>query len=362
MSITKLDDGILLDIIRLTKRCCLTWQDNLSTIQTFHLVNKRFQPVATKACLWSDLDLRWPQELLDFYMQKSRNHSLALTLRIEGLTKVDCKAQNRKYSDYLTRCLPMTKKLDIYIAVGQCTRELANALNNAAPRLETLHLELDKGVALIKSLFAYDAPLLVTALVHDPVSHDLPRFPSLRTLNLRVGKAHHQNLLVMLETMPQLEDITLVGERSAVQTDLLQPYTGSIFLPSCRSFKIRSMQISVARQIVSHLNFLSTATLDMQLFVSHNDVSLSNREPSFDPFILSPDILANVLTVELLPDSLLLQLDSSPSYSFTLDLHSFHATSTLGSKECRLRILAGVIEFLVGSMSAHVTQLLLSCA
>ncbi|KZT37858.1 hypothetical protein SISSUDRAFT_1047950 [Sistotremastrum suecicum HHB10207 ss-3] len=322
--------------------------------------NTRFQTLMSHHSIWTQIDVSWPPDVLDLYLEKSDGRDVSLTIRMmDDPGNGGRVARNQLYSESLKRCLPRAKHLHLCVGNRGCNLVFAKALDSYAPRLRTLRLELDDRVHVITSVFALGAPLLENAFIRGPHPVGMHRFVTLRHLDMQLTKTHHDSVLPMLEAMPHLRYVSFGGEKSGEKMKTFKPKEKIIALPFCESFSIRSMQIDFARKLINHLELPSTARLDIELQITNFDVAPPNQQLSVELFILPPLLATNTLNIELLSDSVLLYSDGVPSHRFSIDWQSFRTSFASSTEEYRNQVLRRIMGCLIDSMTFCITELAL---
>ncbi|KZS93699.1 hypothetical protein SISNIDRAFT_485313 [Sistotremastrum niveocremeum HHB9708] len=339
MSFNKLSEAILFDIMRLAIHSG-SWEDKLAGISTMRRLNSRFNRIGSTPSLWNTVDVAWPKPLIKFFLSRSKGYDLILVLKIEEPMS---RAIRDTCAQHLREYIPRAQELDVTICNGQCTGNIANALDQPAPRLRSLWVDLGDRVEAINRLVCNDAPLLTRLHMRSwrlcPVQH----FPSLRFLDMQITKAYHATLISMLKQLEHVDHIELVWEGPVPDNFLVS--RPSITLIHCRSFTLRNISVVGARCMMNKVHLLAQGQVHVHLVL--NDHELSTENLSLPAFTLHTMVSPNAVTVELREKFILVQLNSWPSYSFYVPLdHELFRTSeqNTSSVTCLTRIISSFMQ------------------
>ncbi|KZT36658.1 hypothetical protein SISSUDRAFT_1049596 [Sistotremastrum suecicum HHB10207 ss-3] len=327
----------------------------LRYLEGMRLINRQLNKVVLECGqLWSTVHLDWPESVLLAHHARSKDCELAVFFN----TNVEGSAATRptlaRCAKFLADNMGRTYYLDATIANGTCIGALANAIaTTPAPRLETLKLYLGDRVNNVHRMFADNAPRLRDAAIHRGPFKHLHHISTLTKLEILVTQAVGKKLVTVLQDMPQLEEVLLVGDQSIGEA------TGelSIQLPNCKKFTLKNMPTNYARHILLHVGLRTDTHVHVGLLLSPNDVSSGVFQ--FLPSYLPPPIkAAKSLMLQIRPETVIIQADSFPPVAFSIDYTALHE-ALLERDEGALETFAGILSFLALSPSMNPEKLVI---
>ncbi|KZT31004.1 hypothetical protein SISSUDRAFT_1056639 [Sistotremastrum suecicum HHB10207 ss-3] len=131
--------------------------------------------------------------------------------------------------------------------------------------------------------------------------------------------------LAMLQSMPQAEDITLVGSISI--TDVPAPrQIHSVVFESCHRFEVRNMVSLSVRRLMSTIRLPLLRTLVLQEYVTEDDLRLvPTAIPSAMASILGPCSAPTSLFVEIYPKRIIMRTEGEPAVHYVSDWRRLHS-------------------------------------
>ncbi|KZT37843.1 hypothetical protein SISSUDRAFT_1120046 [Sistotremastrum suecicum HHB10207 ss-3] len=323
--------------------------------------------------LWSTIHLQWPPGVVDLYLRRSQGRPLSVSLNVGSSHALNSKID--RWSSFLFENMSMIASLDICIRNKQCSVGLAQSLDTPAPLLQSFTLSLGHNVELVKGFFSGFAPKLVSAHINTRQMFNLSCFPTIRVLKMQVDPYAHTPLLPTLAALSQLEELTLIGIRDPSRIDASEylyieryPFPQAfppmqIWLPACRSLTLKNLETPFVH------GFLSTIHLShIQVLAIHETVVRGGYRDSFGwfpptiaqpfPYIPLNPISPNFIRLILNPDSIYIQTDGTPSYTFSIDLRSLHSLSGDGVEDLQTQI-ADILLMLTGQLSVRPHELII---
>ncbi|KZT43208.1 hypothetical protein SISSUDRAFT_1040664 [Sistotremastrum suecicum HHB10207 ss-3] len=291
------------------------------------LINRRSRAIAlAESHIWKTIHLHWPEEIVDEYLRRAQQNGISLFLDTfcgpHDKATIDTNIQ--RWSAFLQSNMAAFKHLDLCIRSAACSQALSAALETSAPHLQTFKLVLGN-FQITKNLFAGNAPALRTAHLDTRHSLEITSFPFLSTASLRVCQENCRRILLALQSMSQLEDITLFGTEDYTDVPAqaatrrrrrLRP----IVLPFCRRLRIRNMVSFSVRRLMANIRAPLLEDLEIRETVTVADDALI---PTPIPLALASvprsPVDPTALHIELHADRVRIKLDGTTRLHYLSD-------------------------------------------
>ncbi|KZS95803.1 hypothetical protein SISNIDRAFT_451434 [Sistotremastrum niveocremeum HHB9708] len=315
------------------------------------LINRQTRAVAlANAEIWSTIYLQWPYSAVTEYFERAKRSNICLyldTYQSVDAATADINIQN--WAFFLQTNMGTFTHMDLHIRSADDAEALSEALEAPAPNLQSFRLRLYQ-IPVSWDLFSSTAPKLETAYLDTCRTWDVSPFLALSTLTLRVCQTNCRRSLSVLQRTPHLKNITLIGTGNATDVPSPQePHT--VVFPSCHHFDVKNMKSVSVRRLMSTIKLPALVALAI-----HESVALLPFLPTVLAEHLAPAngllVSPTRLSVELYPNSLIIETNGTPSIRQTTDWHDVHKLQSLP----RFQIHNAVVNMIASISSVLLTM------
>ncbi|KZS93650.1 hypothetical protein SISNIDRAFT_549477 [Sistotremastrum niveocremeum HHB9708] len=190
------------------------------------------------------------------YLQYTRGKPIRVALYTDEAKKHAPKIKSY-WSQFLTKNIQRIETLDIVIIPSADTMRLGEVLKLAAPRLQSLHLQVGDEVKTVTSIFNI-APELRKAQICSPYYYHLETFAALQDLALVITPTTHdpRRLFEALLLMKNLTTLHLLGTGNCTlrhDWELEDENLQEITIPTLKSLSISAMAAREAKFYSEHI-------------------------------------------------------------------------------------------------------------